>query len=346
MPRTRSLGWAELKIGLLTIIALVLAGTLVFALSGDTGLWWQQYPLKTVFGNIAGLKEGAPVRVAGVEVGTVTRTELIGDQVEVSFEVNQDVQPRITTTSTATLGSVSLLGESSVDITPSTGGTPIPEWGYVPATPPSGTITEVATQATKGLEEATKLISEIRAGRGTVGQLFTDDALYREINAFVSAAQSVARNLSEGRGTIGRLANDPTAARSLEASLKNLETVTARIQSGEGSLGRLLNDDTLAKSANSATANLDAITGRINRGEGTAGKLVTDTELYNRLLSMADRLEKVSAGLQQGEGTAGQLLRDRQLYENMNGTVSEVRNLVRDIRADPRKYLNVRVSLF
>ena len=48
----------------------------------------------------------------------------------------------------------------------------------------------------------------------------------------------------------------------------------------------------------------------------------------------------------QGDGTAGQLLKDKQLYENMNGAVGELRALVRDIRADPRKFLNVRVSLF
>jgi len=52
------------------------------------------------------------------------------------------------------------------------------------------------------------------------------------------------------------------------------------------------------------------------------------------------------AGLQQGDGTAGQLLRDRQLYENMNGTVAELKSLITDIRRDPKKYLNVKVSLF
>ncbi len=52
------------------------------------------------------------------------------------------------------------------------------------------------------------------------------------------------------------------------------------------------------------------------------------------------------AGLQQGEGTAGQLLQNRELYENMNGTMAELRSLVSDIRRDPKKYLNVRVSLF
>ena len=40
------------------------------------------------------------------------------------------------------------------------------------------------------------------------------------------------------------------------------------------------------------------------------------------------------------------MLRDKQLYENMNGAVGELRQLVQDIRKDPRKFLNVRVSLF
>ncbi len=52
------------------------------------------------------------------------------------------------------------------------------------------------------------------------------------------------------------------------------------------------------------------------------------------------------SALQQGDGTAGQLLQDKQLYENMNGTMAEVRSLVSEIRKDPRKYLNVRVSIF
>jgi phospholipid/cholesterol/gamma-HCH transport system substrate-binding protein len=346
MPRTRSLGWAELKIGLLTVFALAMAAILIFMVSGEGGLWWQRYPMKTIFENIAGLGEGAPVRVAGVEVGSVTGVEFVGEKVEVWFEVNEEVHERITTGSRAVLGSVSLLGESAVDITPSSQGTPVPEWGYVPSMRATGSIAEVATQATAGLEEATQLLRQIREGRGTVGKLFTDDQLYREINSFVSAAETVTRNVGEGRGTLGRLVNDPAAAKALEASLQNLEMVTARIRSGEGSLGQLVNNDALAKSVTSATANLDAITARISKGEGTAGKLVTDAELYNRLNSMSDRLDKVIGGLQQGDGTAGQLLRDKQLYENMNGAVGELRRLVQDIRADPRKYLNVRVSLF
>jgi phospholipid/cholesterol/gamma-HCH transport system substrate-binding protein len=346
MPRTRSLAWSELKIGLVTVVSLALAGSLIFMLSGSGGFSWQRYSLKTVFPNIAGLNEGSQVRIAGVPVGAVTAIDFNGDRVEVTFEISKQMQPRVTTASTAVLGSVSLLGESSVDITAASQGTPIPEWGYVRSGKTPGSIADVATQASVGLEEATKLLQDIRGGRGTVGRLFTDEALYTELNGFVAAAQDVASKLNQGRGTLGRLANNDAAAKSLEASLRNLEVVTGRIQAGEGSLGKLLNDDALSRSLTSTTANLDTITGRLTKGEGTLGQLMTNDQLFMRLNSTTERLDKIVASLQQGEGTAGQLLHDKQLYENMNRTVGELQGLIKDIRADPKKYLNVRVSLF
>jgi phospholipid/cholesterol/gamma-HCH transport system substrate-binding protein len=355
MPRTRSLAWAELKVGLITVFAMMMTVLLIFLLSGQGGFPWQQYSLKTVFANIAGLKEGAPVRVAGLEVGSVDSLTFIpgGDRVEVTMKVRKDMQSRITTSSVASLGSVSLLGESAVDITASSRGAAIAEWGYVPSGRAAGSLGDVATQASAGIEELSAILKDVRGGRGTIGQLLTNDSMYRDLNALVVAAEEVARNINSGRGTLGRLATNPAAARSLEASMENLSAMTARIRAGEGSLGRLLTDDALAKTLTSTTTNLDAITGRMNRGEGTLGQLTTNRELFDRLNSMTDRLDKVVASLQQGQGTAGQLLQDKQLYENMNGTVVElrttvveVRKLVAAIQADPKKYLNIRVSLF
>jgi phospholipid/cholesterol/gamma-HCH transport system substrate-binding protein len=73
---------------------------------------------------------------------------------------------------------------------------------------------------------------------------------------------------------------------------------------------------------------------------------MTEKELYDRLNSMSDRFDKVAASLQQREGTIGLLLNDKQMYEKINATVDEVRGLVAAIKADPKKYLNVRVSIF
>src|SRR5688500_3584803 len=203
MPRTRSLAWAELKIGLLTDAALVMATLLIFLLSGEGGFFWRRYSLKTVFPNVAGMKSGAPVRVAGVEVGSVTEVQFVGDRVEVVMEISRDMQPRVTSTSLASLGSISLLGESAVDVTASSQGTPIPEWGYVPAGPMAGSIADVTAKASKGIEELTVLLQETRAGRGTLGRLFTDEGLYVEMQSLVNAVETVVQNVNQGRGTLG-----------------------------------------------------------------------------------------------------------------------------------------------
>jgi phospholipid/cholesterol/gamma-HCH transport system substrate-binding protein len=346
MPRTRSLGWTELKIGILSVAAIAVTAIVIFMVSGEGGFFWQRYTLKTKFDNVAGLKPGAPVRVSGVEVGTVKGVSFRGIDVEVAFELSRDMQPRITTDSTAVIGSVSLLGESALDLSASSQGTPIPEFGYVRSRRTPGQLADVAEGATKSLEQATLLIRDIRAGKGTVGRLFTDEALYRDVQGFVAAAEAVAQNLRAGRGTVGRLLDDEDVYRNLDASLRNLQAITARINAGEGSLGRLLNDPAFGSSLTSTTANLDALTGRINRGEGTAGKLVNDPALYNRMNSLAERLDGLTARLNDGQGTAGQLLHDKQLYDNLNSAATELRGLVSDIRKDPQKYLRVRVSIF
>jgi phospholipid/cholesterol/gamma-HCH transport system substrate-binding protein len=346
MPRTRSLAWSELKIGVLTILAIGIAAVLIFSLTGSRGFFWQRYNLKTRFPNVAGLASGSPVRLAGVEVGSVESVALTGEEVEVWFQVNTEYRNRITTDSVARLGSVSLLGEASVDITPATTGTPVPEWGYVRPGPTAAQLSDVTERAGEGIEELTGLLHDIRSGRGTVGKLMTDERLYAELQRFATTASDLTTGLREGRGSLGRLLNDRKTADALEQSVANIEALTRQINAGEGSLGKLLKDESFSRTLTAATTNLDTLTARLNRGEGTVGKLMTDEALFNRLNSVSNRFDQLLTRLNDGQGTAGQLLKDQQLYENMNGAVNEFRSLLGDIRKDPRRYLNVRVSIF
>jgi phospholipid/cholesterol/gamma-HCH transport system substrate-binding protein len=346
MPRTRSLAWSELKIGILTIVAVSIAAVLIFSLTGTKGFAWQRYSLKTRFTNVAGLASGSPVRIAGVEVGTVTAVQLVDDQVEVVFQVNERNRRVITSNSVARLGSVSLLGQSAVDITPSTTGTPIEPWGYVPQGRAVAIMSDMTDSVSEGINQLTAMLHDVREGRGTVGKLMNDEQLYVELTRFVTSAGELADGLKQGKGSAGKLLNDPTAANALEASLKNIETLTKQIADGNGSLGKLLHDDAFAASLTSATGNIDSLVAKLNSGEGTAGKLITDPALFNRLNSVTERLDQMITKLNEGEGTAGQLLKDKQLYENMNGAVGDLRALVADIRKDPRKFLNIKVSVF
>jgi phospholipid/cholesterol/gamma-HCH transport system substrate-binding protein len=346
MPRTRSLAWSELKIGVLTIVAIAITALLIFSLTGGTGFFWQRYTLKTRFPDAAGLAAGAPVRVAGLQVGSVKTITLVGEQVDVVFELNKTVRDKITDKSTAVMGSVSLLGQSSVDITPATTGTPVPEWGYVRPGRIKGQLADVADQASSGIDQITKLVADMRAGKGTVGKLMTDDQLYTQLQQFVGAANDMARSVRAGKGTVGKLLNDPRSADALEASLQNVADITRRVNAGEGSLGKLMKDEALADSLTAATTNLRQLTDKISRGDGTVGKLMTDAAVYNRINSVTARLDDLVTKLNDGQGTAGQLLKDKQLYENMNKTVVSLDDLIAAIKKDPKKYLNVRVSIF
>ena len=346
MPRTRSLAWSELKIGIVTVVAIVLALSLILAVGGEAGFWWQRYPLKTRFNDVMGLKPGAVVRLSGKEVGAVTEVKFAGMQVEVSLELSKDVRPLVTTDAIASIGSLSLLGEPIIEISPATQGTPLKDGDFIQSARTPGEFAEVAENASASLEQATALIKDIRAGKGTVGQLFANDQMYKEMNQFVAAAQEVANTINRGRGTAGLFINDPTAYRRANAALGNLQEMTRKINAGEGSLGKLMKDDQFAKSLTATGNSMEQITARLQRGEGSAGKFLTDQQLFDRFNSLAGRIEKLAANLEKGEGSAGQFLQNKQLYENMNGAANELKSLIGDIRKDPKKYLNVRVSIF
>ena len=78
MPRTRSLKWSELKIGIMSVVAIFIAGALILTLGGEGGFFWQRYSLKVKFSNAVGVQKGSPVRVAGVTVGAVQDLQFVG----------------------------------------------------------------------------------------------------------------------------------------------------------------------------------------------------------------------------------------------------------------------------
>ena len=346
MPRTRSLAFSELKIGILAVGAIVLAVMLILAVGGQGGFGWDQYELKTKFPDVKGLKSGAVVRVAGVEVGKVSDVQLAGSEVEVLLKVHEDNRARITSESRASIGSLSLLGEPVIDISPSTSGTPLNDGDFIPAGRAPGQLADVAEGATQSLEQVTMILRDVRSGKGTLGKLFTDDQIYREVSGLIASAGVVANELGRGQGTLAMLIRDPAAYRRFNAALGDLQETTRRITAGEGSLGRLLKDDALARSLTSAAGNFDQVTARLNRNDNTLGRLLTERELYDKVNGLTERIDGLTAAVQKGEGSVGALLKDRQLYENMNAAASELRQLIGNINKDPRKYLNVRVSIF
>ena len=137
MPRTRSLAWSELKIGIVAVVAHGARGHAHLRRRRAGRVLLAALRAEDHVRQRAGLKR-APVRVAGVEVGKVTDIEFVGAEVQVDIEVNKEQQSRITDQSRASIGSLSLLGEPTIEISPASSGTPLKDGDFIPSARTAG----------------------------------------------------------------------------------------------------------------------------------------------------------------------------------------------------------------
>ena len=72
-----------------------------------------------------------------------------------------------------------------------------------------------------------------------------------------------------------------------------------------------------------------------------------DTKQLNqtvaKLSEVSNKLNQVVSGIQNGEGSLGKLTKDEQLYKNLNETSANLNSLVKDIKENPKRYINVSV---
>lgn len=74
--------------------------------------------------------------------------------------------------------------------------------------------------------------------------------------------------------------------------------------------------------------------------------LAKDQAFRDKLNATIGNLQSISHSLAAGEGTTGKLLHDPTLYDNTNRSVLELRRLLTAIRANPKKYLVIRLKIF
>jgi len=63
----------------------------------------------------------------------------------------------------------------------------------------------------------------------------------------------------------------------------------------------------------------------------------------DKLSLTSDKLNNVISGIQNGEGSLGKLAKDEQLYQNLNETSVNLNELVKDMKANPKRYVNLSV---
>jgi phospholipid/cholesterol/gamma-HCH transport system substrate-binding protein len=379
-PSKRNVTLSQLRVGIFVLIAIGVLIFLVLNASGDINPFSRKLHLKARFVDANGLREGSEVRLAGVRVGKVERIVLLepspvpnAPRVEAQMTIDSSIDgrpanERIRSDSQAQQGSPSLLGnEMLINITPGTAmGKPVEDGAILPASS-SNTVNDFATSGTDLAQRLSKLSDEIsgmvrsvKEGQGTVGRLFSDEALYNNLNATIRETQDVMTELRSGRGSAGRFINDPALYNNANEIVLQMKAIADDLNAGRGTAGRLLKDEQLYARINRTAERLDQSVERINliidevnAGRGTLCKLIRDEQIYNdaraaiaRFNTTAERIDGMVAAAQRGEGTVGKLLQDETLYTNVNQLSAEGVKMLYDFRQNPRKYLTVKFELF
>jgi phospholipid/cholesterol/gamma-HCH transport system substrate-binding protein len=379
-PSKKNVTLGQLRVGIFILIAIGVLVFLVLNASGDINPFRSKLHFKAHFDDANGLREGSEVRLAGVRVGKVERilllepsTDTTAPRVEAQMVIDSTIdgkpaKERIRTDSQAQQGSPSLLGnEMLINITPGTSiGQPISDGAVLPSSS-SNTVNDFATSGTELAQRLSKLsdeigliVKDVRDGKGTVGRLFSDEAIYNNLNATIRETEEVMRQVRSGEGSAGRFINDPALYNNASEIAVQLRAIAEDIRAGRGTAGKLLTDDELYNRINRTADRLDKsvdqvnlMIAEINAGRGTLGKLIRDEQIYNdaraaiaRFNTTAERIDNLVAAAQRGEGTVGKLLHDDSLYSNVNQLSSEGVKMLYDFRQNPRKYLTIKFELF
>jgi phospholipid/cholesterol/gamma-HCH transport system substrate-binding protein len=320
MAQRKQLTWTELRVGLFVLVALLVIAVGIFYVTGSS-FWGPKYQLKTFFPEVAGVSDGAPVRLDGVDIGNVLTVRMTTQtanrpveksrNIEVTMRLDKRFQAMILTDSTATLVTEGLLGNRYVNISRGLTGVPLKDGQEVPGTAEKSLADVMASM--QGLTaDFQVMVTDLQNGKGTLGKLLTDDAAYNNLNSLLAKSSNMVGNIQQGRGT----------------------------------LGKLVTSDELYGKANQTLDNVNGVMEDVRAGKGSLGKLYTDDTLYNKLKDTSTNLANATAKFNDNTTTAGKLFSDPKLYDNLTGLTGDMRLLIGDFRQNPKKFLRIKVAIF
>lgn len=330
----RALGGKQLRVAALLVVSTLLLIFAIYRVGAVFDVFARRYEIATLVPSGLGLREGAPVTLAGQRVGQVKRIEFIPvnqkvgeNNLRVILAIAQEVRDQIRVDSRAYLRTQGLLGDKFVDIAPGSSGARILQAGDTIVAGRSLDFDEFLVQAAGALDEATAIVANLQdltgglvRGEGTAGRLLTDDQLYVSLTGTTTELRRTLAEINRADGTFGRLIRDPELYQQLQSAVARVDSLGGMIMYGNGSLGMLLRDDALYAgllgtigTADTAVANVGAMIRRMTEGDGSLQRLMTDPLLYDEFLR----------------------------------AVIDVQTLINDIRLNPGKYKpNIMVDIF
>lgn len=326
----------QIRIGAFILSGLVVFFAIIYLLGAQARYFERKYDLIAEFTQVGGLIEGATVRLAGVQIGRVTKVELppqAGGKVRVTLTIARGISDRIRKDSEVRIVTQGLLGDKLVEITIGTVNAPPAQPGdhlvaqepyetehvLAEAADTLGKIKEFATTLNTVVERVDKSGAVDQIGRlattlgGAVERLERAGTL-DDVGAAAKAARRITAEVEQGKGLLHAVIyEDPQTLRRLDALLESTQGLIARAQRDDNAVSVLLSPES-GKAARSLLAAMDALgrgADKPGAGNGLLSTLLFDPEyrsVADDLQRLARNFKEVSEHVAHGQGLLGELV--------------------------------------
>ena len=314
---------SRLSIGIFVVGGLTLFGIGMFLIGDRHQAFAHHSEYYSEFVNLAGLANGAKVRVAGMDAGQVLAIS-VPDSPSSRFRVKWRIDAKLR-------GLVRADSVVTIDTEGIVGGT------YLAVRSGSAQALQADALTTIPSKEPTELATLLERGNG----LLTDaDGMLREVGGklngaldgvttTVSNVNDVVVALKEGRGAAGMLLSDEALAdrirQTVTTTTSDVQDIVADLKAGRGPAGMLLRDEAVAGQVREAVKNAQQATADLSHASQQADALVSD---------LSSRQIPQKAG---------------EVMDNLGDSARQVRQMVSEInKPDPQEMsaaANIRASL-
>ncbi len=352
----------DIKVGLFVLAGLLFSALVIFLIGDERRFFSSSIPIHTTFTDVQGLKPGAPVRMGGIDVGTVKKVGYkkgsTDNTIYVELDIVKDEAARIRKDSIARVAAKGLLGDKMVEITKGLSPETVAPGGEIRGEEPTD-LMGIAQGMTSKANDALGNISKMSAS-------LADERLHQDIRGSAAAINKVLGDVANGEGYPHKFLTDKEEAERISHTLKNLDHASAelsltlaelrgvvtRVKSGPGFAHDMIYGDGPQKEI----AQFGAAAGEVAttlKGIRESDSFVHDAlyggkgngaEALANVTALTGDLRAIVADMRKGKGTVGALLVDPSIYEDVKTMVGNVsrndvlRALVRySIRQDEKR---------
>lgn len=272
------------------------------------------------FEKVDGLTVSSPITVNGYQVGLVKELNFDYKTNEIEVKMSLDDELKIPIGSSVSLNS-QLLGSPSLVINLAQGKAYHKVGDMIPSTMKAGLMEKVGNDIMPQVNEIMPKVNDILAN---VNTLTSNPALHNSVSNFDEITAKI-----------------NASAKDLTVLMNNLSSLSQNLN---GSVPGVISG--IATKVDGTVSNIQTLTSNLNNKVNdlpTAQLQTTINDLNATLANLKVLTAELNNKLNDRNSSLGLLLNDRQLYDKANGAVMSLDSLLIDLKANPKKYITIKV---